>query len=66
MYVLPVIPRNVLGVTTVAGTSLDPADRGQAVYQVVPGTKGITWLADADLAQKERSMSTGVSAAKGG
>ena len=53
MYVLPIIPRNVFGVSTVAGTGLYPADGGQAVYQVVPGTEGITWLADADLAQKE-------------
>lgn len=53
MYVLPIIPRNVFGVTTVAGTTLYPADGGQAVYQVVPGTKGITWLADADLAQMD-------------
>jgi hypothetical protein len=53
MYVLPMIPGNVFGATTVGGSSLHSTDGGQAVYQVVPGTSGITWLADADLAQKE-------------
>ncbi len=53
MYVLPIIPKSVFGVSTVAGSNLYPADEGQAVYQVVPGTRGITWLADADLAQTE-------------
>jgi hypothetical protein len=53
MYVLPMIPGNVFGVTTVFGGSLYPTDGGQAVFQGVPGTSGITWLADADLAQKE-------------
>jgi hypothetical protein len=53
MYVLPVIPGNVFGAATRGGSSLHPTDDGQAVYQVVPGTPGITWLADADLAKTE-------------
>jgi hypothetical protein len=55
MYVLPIIQGNVFRVRVVAGSSsvLYPTDGGQAVFQVVPGTSGITWLADADLAQKE-------------
>jgi hypothetical protein len=53
MYVLPVIPGNVFGAATSGGGTLHPTDDGQAVYQVVAGTPGITWLADADLAKRE-------------
>ena len=43
---------------TVGGSSLHPTDGGQAVYQVVPGTSGITWLADADLSQTKTGVRT--------
>jgi hypothetical protein len=53
MYVLPIIRGNVFGAASTSGSSLAPTDGGQAVYQAVPGTTGITWLADADLAKAE-------------
>lgn len=53
MYVLPILPGNPFGAATDAGTSLEPTDGGQAVYQPIPGTTGITWLANADLAKME-------------
>ena len=60
MYVLPVIPGNVFGASTSGASTLHPTDDGQAVYQVVPGTPGITWLADADLAKSETFKVTGI------
>ena len=55
LYVLPMIPGNAFHVVTVGGSSLHPVDGGLAVYQVVPGTSGITWLADADLSQNKKT-----------
>jgi hypothetical protein len=62
LYVLPMIPGNAFHLVTVGGGSLHPVDGGQAVYQVVPGTSGITWLADADLSRTK----TGRFGLKGG
>lgn len=53
MYVLPIVPGNPFGATASADSTLARADNGQAVYQAVPGTSGITWLADADLGESE-------------
>ena len=59
MYVLPMIPGNPFGIP-VNGTGLQPSADGktiydpEAVYDLTTGAKGVTWLADANLAKTRK------------